>query len=615
MKKTDDSDKNHRDKQKIEAGNKKGGILSPFKALKFLFQKPVTIRTPFEHHETPPRYRGFHINDLDKCIGCGSCARICDNEAIRMVDLKGKVEEKEDATTLRPVIDYGRCCWCALCVDICPSGSLSMTQEYTHISNDLNSFLMLPDKKGIHKKDYPEGYHRDEDVNFVEPKRIEMPEVEAKERISSFIEIVRGYSREQAKREAERCLGCGICKQVCPAHMDIPEYIAAIWDDNIEESIRQIYKTNPLASICGRVCTHKCESVCALNHKGEPVAIRWLKRYALDNIPIDKLRGIAGAGIIKKANKKVAIIGAGPAGLSCAYYLSLMGYEITIYEMMPQAGGTMRYGIPEYRLPYTALDKDISTIESIGVKFFYNTRIGRDIRLERLRANFDAVFSAIGLSAGRSTHIEGTDLDGVYRAIDLLRGFTLREPLPLEKKIIVIGGGNVAMDIARTMARLQKQKYGKVDIVVTSLESREIMPADEEEITGAEEEGIRFFPARGPKLIIKTDHGLCLDTIKCTRVFDGNKRFNPLFNEEDKVSFTADIIIEAIGQAPLEGWLDKDSKEKLKYTGRRIKINEYYQTSLEWLFVGGDIVKGPDVISAIDSGHKAAKGIDTYLNN
>ena len=591
----------------------KADLLNPFKALKSLFQKPVTIRTPFEHHNTPERYRGFHINDLDKCIGCGSCARICDNEAIRMVELPN-IEEKEGATKLRPVIDYGRCCWCALCVDICPTGSLSMTREYIHTSEDLDTFLILPAQEGIHKKSYPAGYSLDEEINFLDKERVEMTQIEPSERLKSFIEIVRGYSRQQALKEASRCLGCGICTETCPAHMDIPEYIAAIWNNDLEEANRQIYRTNPLPSVCGRVCTHKCESVCALRHRGEPVAIRWLKRYALDNIEPEKLKEIVKENVIKKNGRKVAIVGAGPAGLACAYYLVLMGYKITIYEIMPQAGGTMRYGIPEYRLPYAALDRDIALIKSLGVEIIHNTEVGKDISLDKIFSDFDAVFSAVGLFQGRSTRIEGSNEKGVYRAIELLRQFTLGEDIPVEKKIVVIGGGNVAMDIARTLARLQKRMFGNVDIVVTSLESRDIMPADEEEIVEAEEEGISFIPARGPKKIEKSQTGLKLFTVKCLRVFDDTGRFSPQFEENDKVVLEADMIVEAIGQAPLPGWIEFSQKDKIEMSGRHIKVDEFYQTSLKQLFVGGDIVEGPDVISAIASGHKAAQGIDKFLS-
>ncbi|MCD6121570.1 MAG: FAD-dependent oxidoreductase [Spirochaetales bacterium] len=594
--------------------NRKGSILKPFRALRYLAEKPVTIRVPDEFRPTAERYRGFHVNDWDKCIGCGTCAEICDNDAIRMVEIPG-LEKEVGKSNLRPAIDYGRCCWCALCVDMCTTNSLTMTQEYTHIDEDTDSFYILPKEEGIHKKEFPAGYVADKEINFLDLERVAMEELTAEERITSFMEIVKGYSREQAIKEASRCVACGLCTDTCPAHMDIPEYIDAIWNDNVEESARQIYRTNPLPEICGRICTHKCETACSIGVRGEPVAIRWLKRYAMDNVPEEDYDKIIGAEIVKKIDKKIAIVGAGPAGLSAAYYLGLMGYRITVYDAYPEPGGMMRYGIPEYRMPYDMLDKDISFIKRIGVKFKQNTRVGKDVSLSELHNKYDIVLVSTGLHLGRSTRVPGTDHKDVFQAIDLLRRITLGEKIQVNEHIVVIGGGNVAMDIARSLARLQKQKYGKVSLTVTSLETRDIMPADEEEILESMDEGIVFFPGRGPKeIVIKNDRITGLDTTKCTRVFDENHMFSPRFDENDKLFLKGDMIVEAIGQAPDMAYLD-DFDEKLEHAGRRIKVDEYYRTNLGWLYVAGDIVKGPDVINGIASGHMAAMGIDQYLAN
>ncbi len=596
------------------AEDKRPSILRPFKALKFIGEKAVTIKVPKVKREAAPRYRGFHINDWDKCIGCGTCAEICDNDAIRMIEIPG-LESGVGKRNLRPAIDYGRCCFCALCVDVCTTNSLSMTREYTHIDVTTDSFYILPDEKGIHGIEFPRGYTADKDINFLDTERVEMEQLSAEERITSFVEIVRGFSREQAIKEASRCVGCGLCTDTCPAHMDIPEYIDAIWNDDVEESARQIYKTNPLPEVCGRVCTHKCETACSIGVRGEPVAIRWLKRYAMDNVPLERYDEVIGAEVVKSVGKSVAIVGAGPAGLSAAYYLSLMGYRITVYDAYPEPGGMMRYGIPEYRLPYDQLDKDIAFIRKMGVEFKNNTRVGKDISLGELHNSYDVVLIATGLHVGRSTRVEGTDHKDVFQAIDLLRKITLGEEIKVTEKIVVIGGGNVAMDIARSLARLQKQKYGKVDLVVTSLETRDIMPADEEEIVESEEEGIRFFPGRGPKKIaIENGRITGLETVKCTRVFDEQHRFSPQFDESDRLFLEGTMIVEAIGQAPDMEYLGEFS-DKLEYAGRRIKVDQFYQSSLPWLFVAGDIVKGPDVINGIASGHQAALGIDQYLAN
>jgi glutamate synthase (NADPH/NADH) small chain len=589
-------------------------ILSPFTAWKHLVREPVTIKEPLKR-EAAERYRGFHKNDIEKCIGCGSCEDICQNAAIDLVAVDG-VETKEGDSGLRPRIDYGRCCWCALCVDICTTNSLTMSNEFNWVDTDPEVFRFVPgaDKKAWDTKEA--GWKKPEhNYQLYNPIRVKMEELHPEERDRSFVEIVKGYSKEQALLEADRCVECGICTATCPAHMGIPDYIKAIRNNDLEEGLRILYDTNPLPEVCGRICTHRCESVCSLGHNGEAISIRWLKRYIADQIPSEKYKEILEAEQSKKNGKKIAIVGSGPAGLSAAHYLSQMGYDCVIFEALPQAGGMMRYGIPEYRLPYDQLDKDIDYILSLGIEIKYNCRIGEDISLKELEESYNAVYLATGLHEGRSTRIPGTEHENVYFATDLLREVSLGNEIPVEKRVVVIGGGNVAMDITRTMARLQNQKYGEVNVVATSLESEEEMPADREEIIEAREEKAQIIPGWGPvKIAIENNKISGLHLKKCLRVFDENGKFNPSFDEENTDFFPADMIIESIGQGMNLSYLDKNYKDKIDMDERgKIIVKDNFQSSLNWLFAGGDIIQGPDVITAIANGHKAAKGIDAFL--
>ncbi len=593
----------------------------PTVAWKRLFTKPVTIKVPKTYREASERYRGLHINDWEKCSGCSTCSKICPTDAIRMVSVDITVEAGNKP--LRPAIDYGRCSFCAMCVDICTTGSLVMTREYIHISDDPDSFFFLPDETGIHHDNPGVGYSRDENSELLDLKRADMEEIPGDERVQSFVEYVKGYSREQAIAEAARCVDCELCVDVCPANMDIPRYIESVFNRDISDGIDWIYRTNPLPSICGRVCTHKCETVCSIGKRGEPVAIRWLKRYIMDQADNeDIVRQIGETKVIRKAVGKVAIVGAGPAGLTAAYYLSLMGYSVTVFESKPLAGGVMRYGIPRYRLPDEALDRDIEVIKSLGVEIKCNITVGKALSLNELERDYEAVFLGTGFNKGRGTGVKGTDRDGVLLATpllekisDFMRGESQEKPF-LPDSLIVVGGGNVAMDVARSVARLQRMNGKPVDVKVTSLESLDEMPADLDEIVEGKDEGIKYFPSRGPKeILFEENRVIGLKTVACSEVFDEDGRFNPKFDESDERIISGSMVVEAIGQAPDYDYLPDQLKEKLVFVRGRIMVNEKGQTDLPWLFAGGDIVNGPDIIHGVADGHRAAIGIDEYLSS
>ena len=586
------------------------GTLKPLTALAQFGKKPHTISYPKESIEAADRYRGIHYNDLDECIGCGNCSTICQNKAIDMVRVEG-IEGSKGDSGLRPRVDNGRCCWCALCVEVCPTGSLSLTKDYLYVSDDPDSFRFVPGK------DNPEGKEilsfttsTEESLNVF--NRVPMPELEGMERVKSFAEVVLGYNEEMAREEASRCISCGLCTEVCPDHMHIPEYINAIATGNDEDAVRIIYDNNPLPEMCGKVCTRRCEDVCAIAVRGEAVAIRWLKRYATETaMTSDITKEIVNPEIKEPNGYKVSIVGAGPSGLTAGYYLALRGYEVTIYEANAKAGGMTMYGIPKYRFPMDSLDKQIEYIEKIGVKIKYNTKVGKDISFEKLYKESDAVFMGVGFPQPWTLGIEGEDAKGSMQAVNFLHEVNAGEKIDVGKKVAVIGGGNVAIDAARVSARLGAE--------VTILYRRRVqdMPADWEEIEGAEDEGIKIVPQTIPVKIHTDDKGKVksIEYLMAEMVPDEKGgRPRPVAIEGSNTIMEVDSVMGAIGQQGDYSFLEGEFAEKIKVERGRFVVNENQQTTDPKVYAGGDAVnRTADAISAIADGFRACKAIDAAL--
>lgn len=592
----------------------KGSVLRPLKALAGLWRAPETL--PMEPRPAAPNYRGFHLNDWKLCIGCGTCQEICDNAAIRMVhDPDLPSDAKAGIKPRRPAIDYGRCCWCALCVDICPTGSLSMSREYIHVSRDMDSYFILPDEKGMHGLGFEKGWAKSETSDLLDHRRQEMPLMQPDEALQGFGELARGFDAEAAVLEASRCIQCGMCHDACPTGMHAPDYIRALWQGDREKAVEEIYRTNPLPMVCGRICTHKCEVACSVGRRGEPVAIRWLKRHAMDGASPERVREIALQGKASEpSGRRVAIVGSGPAGLTAAFDLAKRGHAVTIYEARAVPGGMMRFGIPEYRLPGHSLDRDVDVIRAAGVDIRCNTAVGRDVTMAELRAGNDAVLLSTGLWQPRSTRVPGTDHPRVLPAIRVLEAVTLGEPIEVPRRAVVIGGGNVAFDVARSLARLQRAHHGEVAVDVIALEDRHHMLADEEEVDEAAAEGVKLYNSWGPKQVVVEDGRIvALETVRCLSLTDSEGRFHPRYDEQTMVSHAADTVIEAIGQACDISYLGHDLIEVLEWSRGRLRIDPDGRTSEPWLWAAGDMVEGPDVVHAIAAGHRAAASIDAAI--
>ena len=404
------------------------------------------------------------------------------------------------------------------------------------------------------------------------------------------------------KREERPCKAA--CKDACPIHMNVPGYIALITEGKIKEAYELIRRTNPLPGICGRVCYAPCENACNRGQIDEPIASRALKRFVADQIDIDSLE----VPQITINGKKVAIIGSGPAGLSAAHDLALEGYSVTIFEALTEPGGMLRYGIPEYRLPKDVLGKEIGHIERLGVEIKTNTKIGGEIQLEEMKKFHEAIFISTGAHESLKLKVPNEDSPGVIHAIDFLQKVNTGERVDIGKKVVVVGGGNTAIDASRVAKRLG------ADVEIIYRRSREEMPATEEEVKAAEEEGVKIMFLATPTRIITEDGRV--SKMECIRMElgapDESGRRRPVPIEGSEFIINADTIIPALGQAP--------NVEFVKGLGLEVSrrgtiiVDATLATNIEGIFAGGDVVTGPAiVIDAIAAGKKAARSIDEYL--
>ena len=409
--------------------------------------------------------------------------------------------------------------------------------------------------------------------------------------------------------------GTAPCKTACPAHIGIQGYLQLAKEGRYEDALALIKKDNPLPAVCGHVCNRRCEDACTRGTIDEAVAIDEVKRFIAERdlnaetrfIPKKTIPSLKGG-----FEEKIAIIGAGPAGLSCAYFLALTGYKPTIFEKNAEPGGMLRYGIPSYKLEKNLLAAEIDVISQLGVEIRCGVEIGKDVTIEDLREQgYKGFYAAIGCQRGRKPGISGENAEGAYTAVDFLRKAGAKESFALEGDVVVVGGGNVAIDAARISSRCTDAK-----ISMFCLEAREKMPASNEEIEEALEEGIELNCGWGPKEVLEEDgHVSGVVFKKCTRVFDAQGRFSPEYDENDTVTVPCRYVIFSVGQAIDWGHMLDNLHVELRPNGGALANKLTYQTSEPDIFVGGDVYTGPKfAIDAIAAGREGAVSLHRYVH-
>lgn len=518
-------------------------------------------------HEIPNTDGSGHTHAICNCCGCG-CLSMRTAAMFKNVDMI--------RSNYRAVVDTQKCVACGQCVENCPVNALKLGQKLcstTPVISDITTTVTPRDEVWGEDKWNPD--YRINRENVVES-------------------------------------GTAPCKTNCPAHIGVQGYIKLAAQGRYKEALELIKVENPFPAVCGRICNRKCEDSCTRGEIDEPVAIDDIKKY-IAQLELDP----ATRAVPKKRNdygdKKIAIIGGGPAGLSCAYFLSLDGYDVTVFEKEEKLGGMLTLGIPQFRLEKDVVEAEIQIIRDMGVKFKTGVEVGKDITLNDLRADgFKGFYIAIGAQSGRKLGIEGETAKGVFTGIEFLRDINKGIHQEIKGKTVVIGGGNVAIDVARAARRLSDDK-----VMMYCLEERAHMPASTEEIEEAIEENIDIGNGYGPvKILVEKGEVIGIELKKCLSVFDENGKFSPQFDEDDKIVVEAENIIVTVGQHIEWGDLLEGSKALLN-PNNTLKADSFtYQSHEDDIFVGGDCYTGPSfAIDAIAAGKQGAISLHRFVQN
>lgn len=485
------------------------------------------------------------------------------------------------ASAYRAHVDKEKCVACGQCVEYCPAGALKLGQK-------------LCKKDGSEVK-YPK-----------------MPLPDARKWGPHM------WSEDYRDRNRINChtTGTSPCKTACPAHISVQGYLKKANKGEYRDALALIKKENPFPAVCGRVCNKRCEDACTRGNVDNPIAIDAVKRFIAEQDLNEKNRyipPIVVASNMGRWKEKIAVIGAGPSGLSCAYYLAERGYYPTVFEKDELPGGMLTYGIPSYKLPKNIINAEIDIMREMGVEIKTGVEVGKDVTIEELRKQgYKAFYIAIGCSEGRYPNVPNDHSEGCTTALEFLKKANTGK-FHTDEEFVIVGGGNVAIDAARCAKRSGAKK-----VSMFSLETEDIMPASKIEIKEAREDGVELFPGWGPKEVKTDENGHVTSIVfkKCTRVFDENKKFSPLYNEDETLELKADKVVFAIGQAI--SWKDmlKGTKVETAPNGRPKADPLTYQTTESDIFVGGDVLSGPKfAIDAIAAGHEASESLHCYVQH
>ena len=518
-----------------------------------------------------------NIDGEDKIFAICNCnVNICN--ALRTSQLFNTPNLSRSAYTAK--VDPKNCVACGKCVEYCPAGAVKLGQKLCTKNGPIKyPKHELPDHLSWGEDKWDENYRDNNRINCYET-------------------------------------GTAPCKTACPAHIAIQGYLKMASQGRYEDALALIKKDNPFPAICGRVCNKRCEDACTRGLFDQAVSIDAVKKFIAQRDLDASTRYIPPvvipSNVEKNWQQKIAIIGSGPAGLSCAYYLATKGYKPTVFEKNAIPGGMMQYGIPSYKLEKDIIAAEIDVLRELGVEIICNTEVGKDVTLDELRAQgYKAFYIAIGCQDGKLPGIPNEDAKGTFIAVDFLKKASEDHDQKLDGRVVVIGGGNVAIDCARTAHR-----FGAKSVEMYCLESRDTMPATKLEIEEAEEENVVINNSWGPKEIKLNNDGTIKDVVfkKCTSTIDENGKFNPQYDENDITVVPADYVIFAIGQAINWGNLLDGSKVEFWHGNYPVADQLTYQTAEPDIFVGGDVYSGPKfVIDAIEQGHQAADSLHRFV--